>query len=63
MSETSKLYSVEVIETLSKLVEVSASSEEQALALVKQAYRQERIVLTSENYIETNFVLKGAKQS
>ena len=63
MSETSKLYSVEVIETLSKLVEVSASSEEQALALVKQAYRQERIVLTSENYIETNFVLKGAKRS
>lgn len=63
MSETPKTYCVEVIETLSKLVKISASSEEQALSLVKQAYRQENIVLTSENYLETNFLLNGAKDN
>ncbi|MCC3345837.1 DpnD/PcfM family protein [Psychrobacter sanguinis] len=63
MSETPKTYCVEVTETLSKLVKISASSEEQALSLVKQAYRQESIVLTSEDYLETNFLLNGAKDN
>lgn len=63
MSETPKTYCVEVTETLSKLVKISANSEEQALSLVKQAYRQESIVLTSEDYIETNFLLNGAKDN
>ena len=63
MSETPKTYCVEVTETLSKLVKISASSEEQALWLVKQAYRQESIVLTSEDYLQTNFLLNGAKDN
>ena len=63
MSETPKTYCVEVTETLSKLVKISASSEEQALSLVKQAYRQESIVLTSEDYPQTNFLLNGAKDN
>lgn len=63
MSETPKTYCVEVRETLSKLVKISASSEEQALSLVKQAYRQESIVLTSEDYLQTNFLLNGAKDN
>ena len=63
MSETPKTYCVEVTETLSKLVKISASSEEQALLLVKQAYRQESIVLTSEDYLQTNFLLNGAKDN
>ena len=63
MSETPKTYCVEVTETLSKLVKISASSEEQALSLVKQAYRQESIVLTSEDYLQTNFLLNGAKDN
>ena len=63
MSETPKTYCVEVTETLSKLVKISANSEEQALSLVKQAYRQESIVLTSEDYLQTNFLLNGAKDN
>lgn len=63
MSETPKTYCVEVTETLSKLVKISASSEEQALLLVKQAYRQESIALTSEDYLQTNFLLNGAKDN
>ena len=63
MSETPKTYCVEVTEALSKLVKISASSEEQALSLVKQAYRQESIVLTSEDYLQTNFLLNGAKDN
>ncbi|MDY3305910.1 DpnD/PcfM family protein [Psychrobacter sanguinis] len=63
MSETPKTYCVEVTETLSKLVKISANSEEQALWLVKQAYRQESIVLTSEDYLQTNFLLNGAKDN
>ena len=63
MSETPKTYCVEVTETLSKLVKISASSEEQTLSLVKQAYRQESIVLTSEDYLQTNFLLNGAKDN
>lgn len=63
MSETPKTYCVEVTETLSKLVKISASSEEQALSLVKQSYRQESIVLTSEDYLQTNFLLNGAKDN
>lgn len=63
MSETPKTYCVEVTENLSKLVKISANSEEQALSLVKQAYRQESIVLTSEDYLQTNFLLNGAKDN
>lgn len=63
MSETPKTYCVEVTETLSKLVKISVSSEEQALSLVKQAYQQESIVLTSEDYLQTNFLLNGAKDN
>ena len=50
-----KKYIVEITETLQKQVEVEANSKEEALRLVKNKYRNEEIILDSENYIETDF--------
>lgn len=48
-------YQVEVRETLSKVVDIEASSEDEAIQLVKEQYQNEEIILDSENYIETEY--------
>lgn len=46
-------YKVKVTEILSRVVEVEASSLEEADRLVRGAYRREEIVLTADDYVET----------
>ena len=46
-------YKVEITEMLQKIIEVEASSEEEAYKLIKQKYINEEIVLDDTNYIET----------
>lgn len=48
-------YAVEVTETLSRIEYVMATSEEDALDLVRAMYFNEEIVLDSSDYIDTNF--------
>lgn len=46
---------IEVKETLSQLVEVTANSEDEALLSVKQRYQNEEIILDADRHIATDF--------
>ena len=50
-----KKFKVNVRETLERVVEVEASDELEAVQKVIDSYRREDIVLTSEDYIDTEF--------
>ncbi len=45
-----KKYSIEVLEVLSRIVEVEASDEEKAIEKVRQMYRKCEIVLDDSDY-------------
>lgn len=49
-------YTIEIIETLSKVVEVKANSKEQALEKVREQYYESEIVLDSEDFLDTEIV-------
>lgn len=63
MTPKTKRYDVEVTEILSTIVEVMASTEEDAIEKVKKAYRQEQIVLSEQHYLQTEFELNTDKDS
>jgi hypothetical protein len=46
---------IEVKETLSQLVEVTANNEDEALLSVKQRYQDEEIILDADSHIATDF--------
>lgn len=46
-------YKIEITDTLQKQIEVEASSKEEAERIVKERYRNEEIVLSSSDHIET----------
>ena len=48
-------YKVEITETLQKVVRVEASTEEEAISLVKASYNEGGILLDSDNFIDVNF--------
>ncbi len=48
------LYSVEITEYLQRTIKVEAVDEAEALIAAKQMYRDEIIVLGSQDYIETD---------
>ena len=56
-----KKYSIEVLEVLSRIVEVEASDEEEAIELVRQMYRRCDIVLDDSDYKVTEISAKGEK--
>jgi uncharacterized membrane protein len=48
-----KTYSIEIQEFLSKIVEVEANSEDEAISIVRKMYRNEEIVLDASDYVTT----------
>ena len=54
-------YSIEVTEVLSRLVEVEAVDEGEAIERVRQMYRECEIVLDDSDYMETEFSVKDEK--
>ena len=56
-----KKCSIEVLEVLSRIVEVEASDEEDAIKQVRQKYRKCEIVLDDSDYKETEFSVKDEK--
>ena len=56
-----KKYSIEVLEMLSRIVEVEASDEEDAIERVRQMYRKCEIVLDDSDYKVTEFSVKDEK--
>lgn len=49
------VYKIEIVETLSKTVEIEAETREQALKEVKQKYKNEEVVLGESNFIGVEF--------
>ena len=56
-----KKYSIEVLEVLSRIVEVDALYKEDAIAQVRQKYRKCEIVLDDSDYKMTEFSVKDEK--
>ena len=56
-----KKYSIEVLEVLSRIVEMEASDEEDAIERVRQKYRKCEIVLDDSDYKETEISVKDEK--
>ena len=50
-----KVFQIEIVETLSNLVEISAENEQEALLKAQDMYRNEDIVLYPDNLIDTKF--------
>lgn len=48
-------YKVEIKETLSKIIEIEADNEEGAIKEAKKRYINEDILLSAEDYVETEF--------
>lgn len=56
-----KKYSIEVLEVLSRIVEVEASDEKEAIEQVGQMYRKCEIVLDDSDYKMTEISAKDEK--
>ncbi len=56
-----KKYSIEVLEVLSRIIEVEASDEEDAIEQVRQMYRKCEIVLDDSDYKATEIGMKEEK--
>ena len=51
-------YRIEIIETLSRTIEIEADSEESAVEKVRQKYQNCDIILDASDYLETEISVK-----
>ncbi|MDN3399061.1 DpnD/PcfM family protein [Psychrobacter sp. APC 3426] len=54
-NKVEKVFKIEIVETLSNLVEISAENEQEALLKAQDMYRSEEIVLYPDDCIDINF--------
>ena len=50
-----KIFQIEIVETLSNIIEISAENEQEALLKAQELYRNEDIVLYPDDLIDTKF--------
>ncbi|MEN6669731.1 DpnD/PcfM family protein [Psychrobacter sp. B38] len=50
-------YQIEIVETLSNIVEIVATDEQDALLKAQDMYRNEDVVLYPDDFIDTKFTL------
>lgn len=48
-------YLIEVVEILSKKIEIEANSEDEAISMVKDKYKNEEIVLDYSDFLDVDF--------
>ncbi|PKH81842.1 DpnD/PcfM family protein [Psychrobacter sp. 4Bb] len=48
-------FQIEILETLSNIVEVNAEDEQNALLKAQEMYRNEQVVLYPDDFIDTQF--------
>jgi hypothetical protein len=58
-----KKYSIEVLELLSRIVEVEANDKEDAIEIVRQMYRKCQVVLDDSDYKVTEISVKDEKSA
>lgn len=49
-----KKIKIEIEEYLSKIIEVDATTQEEALIIVKKMYDEEKVILDSSDYVDKN---------
>ncbi|MGY6523518.1 MAG: DpnD/PcfM family protein [Mongoliitalea sp.] len=49
-------FKIEVKETLSRIIEIEANSNEEALLKIEDLYKNQEIVLDADDFIETEFL-------
>ena len=49
------VFQIEIVETLSNIVEVNAENEQEALLKVRDMYRNEEVILYADDFIDTKF--------
>ncbi|WP_350655657.1 DpnD/PcfM family protein [Psychrobacter sp. S1-30-MNA-CIBAN-0213] len=57
--KAAKTFQIEIVETMSNIVEVVAENEQDALLRAQEMYRNEEVILDSEDYIDTKFNIFG----
>ena len=50
-----RVFQIEIVETLSNIVEVNAENEQEALLKAQDMYRNEEVVLYPDDFIDTKF--------
>ncbi|AOY44016.1 MULTISPECIES: DpnD/PcfM family protein [Psychrobacter] len=58
----SNTYQIEVIETMSALIEVVAEDGEIALLKAREMYRSEDIILEPDDMLDTEFIIFGVEE-
>ena len=59
--EVAKTFQIEIIETLSNIVEVNAENEQEALLKAQDMYRNEEVVLYPDDMVDTKFIIFGVE--
>lgn len=55
-----KIFQIEIVETLSNIIEISAENEQEALLKAQDMYRNENIILYPDDCIDSKFnILKN----
>ena len=55
--KSARTFQIEIVETLSNIVEVVAEDEQSALLKAQEMYRNEQVVLYPDDFIDTKFVV------
>ena len=50
-----RVFQIEIVETLSNIVEVNAENEQDALLKAQDMYRNEEVILYPDDFIDTKF--------
>ena len=50
-------YKIEIKETLSRIIDIEADNEEGAIRKVREQYKNQKVILDSSDYINTDFEL------
>ena len=53
--KSAQTFQIEIVETLSTIVDVVAEDEQSALLKAKEMYRNEQVVLYPDDFIDTQF--------
>lgn len=56
-----RVFQIEIVETLSNIVEVNAENEQEALLKAQDMYRNEEVVLYPDDFIDTKFNIFAQK--
>ena len=55
--KVSQTFQIEIVETLSNIVEVVAEDEQEALLIAQKMYRNEQVILYPDDFIDTKFAV------